>query len=93
MLKSDHRELRNSSVKLMWEVVGGGGMRANTNTADALSFLQLFVGKKILARYIHPCSRGATIIPKHSETVSISVVPSQVISPHLAVVMTPTMMH
>ena len=24
MLISDHRELRNSSVKLMWAVVGGG---------------------------------------------------------------------
>ena len=25
MLRSDHRGLRNSKVKLMWWVVGGGG--------------------------------------------------------------------
>ena len=35
MLRSDHRELRNSLVQLMWVGGGwvGGGMRANTETS------------------------------------------------------------
>ena len=44
LLRSDHRELRKSYVKLMWWVVGGGGgMRPNTATSRSFAFAFAFV--------------------------------------------------